>query len=377
MKTTLFWLFALVVATPAGVWGRDYYVAPDGDDGQPGTKEAPLRTIQKAADVARAGDAVLVRAGVYIENVVLRFSGEPHTPIVLKNYPDERPVLDGAGRGAIVLSCKEGYRKPIGWITIEGFEVRNGWDGIKYYNAHDIALRGNHIHDCANQGILGAGHHVLIEGNTIARNGSKPNNQTSNQEHGIYATGTHITIVNNVVHSNKAYGIQVAGYEYTPKKHAGPEFAGAKNWLVSHNTVAFQQNRAGIGLWQAETTDCIVQNNILYQNATNMRDGTNQGIDMVTAGGGNVIRRNLFFAPQRTSIVRKPTSSTVTDSLEINPQFVDAERFDFHLLPGSPAIDAGAAENAVATDLDGTSRPQGSGFDIGAYEYREKSTKTE
>jgi hypothetical protein len=39
------------------------------------------------------------------------------------------------------------------------------------------------------------------------------------------------------------------------------------------------------------------------------------------------------------------------------------------LLPGSPAIDAGAASGAPATDQRGVPRPQGAGVDIGAFEY--------
>jgi hypothetical protein len=41
------------------------------------------------------------------------------------------------------------------------------------------------LHDNLNQGILGNGHHVRIEGNTIAHNGFKEDNQRSNLEHGI------------------------------------------------------------------------------------------------------------------------------------------------------------------------------------------------
>ena len=39
------------------------------------------------------------------------------------------------------------------------------------------------------------------------------------------------------------------------------------------------------------------------------------------------------------------------------------------LLPGSPAIDAGSAVGAPATDQRGVPRPQGAGVDIGAFEY--------
>ncbi len=55
----------------------------------------------------------------------------------------------------------------------------------------------------------------------------------------------------------------------------------------------------------------------------------------------------------------------------VAPRLVDtgADTFDGHLLPGSPAIDAGTALGAPATDLEGHPRPGGAGYDIGAYEF--------
>jgi hypothetical protein len=50
--------------------------------------------------------------------------------------------------------------------------------------------------------------------------------------------------------------------------------------------------------------------------------------------------------------------------------FVNAPAFDLHLRAGSPAIDAGSATLAPNADRDGTARPQGAGFDVGAYEHR-------
>ena len=59
-----------------------------------------------------------------------------------------------------------------------------------------------------------------------------------------------------------------------------------------------------------------------------------------------------------------------------SPEFVDEPAWgdtgDFHLAEGSPGIDAGASVS-LSDDLDGTSRPQGSGYDIGCYE-RSEST---
>lgn len=352
------------------VVARTFYVAPEGDEDGEGTDAKPLRTIQKAASLARAGDTIMVRNGVYKDHVYLRFSGESNKPIVLKNYPGERPVFDGEGKGRIELQSEHGWRKAIGWIIVEGFEVRNGWDGIKFYNAHHIVLRGNYIHDNLNQGILGNGHHVRIEGNIIAHNGFKGDNQESNKEHGIYCTGSDFVIVNNVIHSNRAYGIQVAGYPYKAENHAGPEFADAHRWLISHNTISFNQNRGGIVIWQAGATDCIVQNNIFFRNAVTLDAGAVQGIDFVAPGGHHIVRRNLFFAPDRTSIGKSSAGVLTIENIEKDPSFEDAGKFDFRLRKESPAIDAAVPENPVDTDIQRTRRPHKNGYDIGAYEYK-------
>src|SRR5262245_66222229 len=47
---------------------------------------------------------------------------------------------------------------------------------------------------------------------------------------------------------------------------------------------------------------------------------------------------------------------------------VDPASYDFHLQASSLAIDSGAVV-PVSTDHEGRQRPQGGGYDIGAYEY--------
>jgi len=365
-------IVSLAIVHVGGAEARTIHVGPGGNDGNSGAPDAPIATIQKAAELARAGDTVLVHAGVYRGLVMLRFSGEPERPITFKNAPGEKPIVDGERRGRIELQSQEGWRKPIGWVTVEGFEVRNGWDGIKFYNAHHIVLKGNFIHDNDNQGILGNGHHVRIEENVIAHNGFKPDNERSNKEHGIYASGTDFEIFNNVICSNRAYGIQVAAYPFKPDSHAGPEFASARRWHIAHNTIAFQQNRAGIVVWQEGSTDCVIENNIFYRNAVTLGGGDCQGIDFVTAGDKHTIRNNLFFGLGRSAITGNSEAYRATANLEDkDPLFVNAERGDFHPGKDSPVIDAGKGSPAVSEDFEGSPRPQGKAPDIGAYEYHE------
>src|SRR5262249_34940831 len=52
-----------------------------------------------------------------------------------------------------------------------------------------------------------------------------------------------------------------------------------------------------------------------------------------------------------------------------DPLFADLAHADYHLLPGSPAIDAGVAQpEAAPSDLDGHFRVQGAAIDLGAFE---------
>ncbi len=59
--------------------------------------------------------------------------------------------------------------------------------------------------------------------------------------------------------------------------------------------------------------------------------------------------------------------SFLAASVSADPLLAQAAAQDFHLSPGSPAVDQGKPTQAT-TDLDGNPRPQGSAFDIGAYE---------
>jgi hypothetical protein len=57
-----------------------------------------------------------------------------------------------------------------------------------------------------------------------------------------------------------------------------------------------------------------------------------------------------------------------SNDLSGNPAFVGPAAWDYHIGSGSAAIDQGTGAG-VTSDLDGDSRPQGSGYDIGADEY--------
>ena len=104
----------------------EYYVATGGNDESPGSKAEPFRTIQKAADVARPGDTVFVRGGVYRETVRLRTSGTADAPVRFAAAPGELPVVSGAVEIAARWSRHKGsiYKakcdEPVGQLFVDG-----------------------------------------------------------------------------------------------------------------------------------------------------------------------------------------------------------------------------------------------------------------
>lgn len=85
------------LALPAAL-AATYYVGPTGSDYGSGLYVgSPFKTIQKAMNVARAGDTVFVRGGVYRETVTANVnSGTSSSPIRLRNYNGEQVYIKGS-----------------------------------------------------------------------------------------------------------------------------------------------------------------------------------------------------------------------------------------------------------------------------------------
>jgi hypothetical protein len=73
------------------------YVATNGSDAstQPANIKAPFKTIQKATSVAKPGDTVYVRAGVYRETVRPTNSGTAQARITFRPYNNEKVIVNG------------------------------------------------------------------------------------------------------------------------------------------------------------------------------------------------------------------------------------------------------------------------------------------
>ena len=73
--------------------GSAYYVSPTGSDTGAGTQAAPFKTVQKAADTAKAGDTVYITSGTYNERVTFAGSGTAAARLTFRGYGTDRPVI--------------------------------------------------------------------------------------------------------------------------------------------------------------------------------------------------------------------------------------------------------------------------------------------
>ena len=389
------WFLASLLLPTVAAHTATYYVATTGNNSNPGTSSKPWRTVAYAVSTMVAGDTTYVMDGTYNEGVIrFKRSGTQTAPIKLLNYPGHAPKIvfnDPDAIHRILIEHSSGHNFPMGWITIEGLELTNGHDGIKWHNLHDSTIRRNWIHDNRFMGIMGVGGtRLLIERNIFNHNGWFEACETTTPaycilHHGIYAHGTYYTITNNVIYDNLSYGITHNGSSsstYSPRVHAGPEFATAANWVIAHNTFAYSRNRGGIVVWGAACTNARYENNIFYQNNVTNRHNQAQGVEF-SAGSGSTgikIRNNLFYASGSGNTLQysghQPSDLVSTGNIvNVNaPGFVNAPDTlpvspNFALTARSPAIDAGVPLSETRIAFDGTPRPQGRAPDIGAYEY--------
>jgi alpha-L-arabinofuranosidase len=96
MRKTAAFLVLLALSASFGL-AAEIHVALTGRDANPGTAAAPLRTIQRAAELARPGDVVTVHAGVYRERVSPPRGGDSDARrITFRAAPGERVEIAGS-----------------------------------------------------------------------------------------------------------------------------------------------------------------------------------------------------------------------------------------------------------------------------------------
>ena len=161
---------------------RVIWVSNSGSNGNSGSENSPMKSIQAALDKAKPGTAVMVKAGTYVENVAFKYSGNWDAPIQLisadgtgaakiKPAKAGTATISGFGEENIVVrgfdvtaqSKNNGIQFGMSGtnfkdltknIVIENNIIRNaGKDAIKVSQGDNIHVLGNKIIGAADQGI--------------------------------------------------------------------------------------------------------------------------------------------------------------------------------------------------------------------------------
>ena len=392
---------------------RTLYVAPTGSDSADGGAITPWRTLQRAANLVRAGDLVIVRAGHYA-GFNLTTSGTAANPIVFSADP-----------GVVVESpnpvrTQDGINlEGASYIVIEGFTVVGlPRTGIRSVTNHHVTIRRNVGDLNGRWGILtGFSDDLLIEDNEMSRSvaehgiyvsnsGDRPvirrNHVWGNSGNGIHMNGDlsqggdgvisgavvegnvihgngrtggsgingdgvqSSRIVNNILYDNHASGISL--YQIDGGQPS-------RNNFVAHNTIVqAADGRWAINIQDGATGNHVVNNILLtlhtFRGAIDISTDSLSGFvsdsnavtGRFTTNGGNSV---LTLAAWRQATGQDLHSFTTTpDAL-----FVDSAAGDYHLRADAPARDTAMTPTDVLTDFEGLARPSGPASDIGADEY--------
>jgi len=128
---------------------------PAANDTNMGTEAFPWKTIVYAAEVARAGDTVLIKAGIYEDgDVIVANSGAPGQEIVFAAYPGhERQAVI---KGAAFRSSGKSHLRIFDLMILEspsyGFRFEGPADPADP-PARDIIISGVHTYDTCSSGI--------------------------------------------------------------------------------------------------------------------------------------------------------------------------------------------------------------------------------
>lgn len=295
MRISILLILLTCISAASGQTNASFYVATTGNDSNPGTLAAPWRTVQHAADTARAGSTVYVRGGIYEELVSIKASGNASDGfITFRSYPDETAILDAShftptGRTAILTIQNRSY------VRVVGFEIRNFRTaehrlaplGISVIGAGShIELLKNNVHHIENTfqgrdrpGSGGNGFGIAVYGTDakapitdLIIDGNEVHHLKTGSSESLVVNGnvTNFRITNNVVHDNNNIGIDVIGFERTAPD---PSVDQARDGIVSNNLVynitskgnpAYRDEENSDGIYVDGGTRVLIERNVIH-----------------------------------------------------------------------------------------------------------------
>ncbi len=326
-------------------------------------------------------------------------------------------IHDIRDRNAMGITVYATAPAPISQLVIDGNEIYDCEPAPSEAltlngNVTDFAVTNNLVHDVDNIGIdfIGGETDIQPDPTKVARNGVVRGNHVARVRSsygggfagGIYVDGGKDIVIENNVVTESDLGLEI-----------GAENSGiVTSGITVRNNVLYANDKAGLvfGGFAANVgrvRDSSFHNNTVYGNDTL---GAGFGELWIQYAESNTIENNLFFAAVQPRLLTSDAGN-VDNTLDYNlwyaavgagaaeflwngtlhtgfgayqgatgadshsafadPLLVNAGAADFHLMPGSPAINAGNPSFVPApgeTDLDGAPRVSGPRVDAGADE---------
>jgi hypothetical protein len=414
-------LLTTFLAVAATVFSATIYVPDD------------FAMIQSAINASSNGDTVIVRPGIYAENLDFGPSGSPRAITLVSEQGPDATIIDGMQSGSVVTfksgegpgSVLDGFTLANGsgnyfsgdylgggiWIeqsspkilnNIISFNFSNMGGGILCLDNASPVIEGNEIcHNNAQQGLVGGGGggiflyqcFVQIIDNHIHDN-------TTDAGGGGIGGDDYIAAINdNRIHGNQA----VRGGGIQGSQSCTPDLF---NNLIYLNTAV----ESGGGVYYSSQSLPIYVNNMIYGNACGTAGGgiycpgwaqiyNNTVYGNKAAGQGGGIHGSATSCQIRNTIVWNNSapigpeidgaSLTVeycdvkggwpgTGNIDADPLFADPAKDDFHLYYPSPCRDKG--DNAATIggyDFEHDPRIAQGTVDMGADEFHRRLYSTD
>ena len=238
-----------------------------------GSQSVPFCSIDAAADEVEAGDTVSVKPGTYNEEVYIRTSGSPSSPISF--IADSGVTVSGQYNG---FDLDE-----VNWVTVQGFTVgQTTSHGIKAVESSNLSFTDNVVISAGERGIyVRDSSEVIIDNNRIQ----------DSTEQGIFLKA----ITNGTINNNEVTG---SGHPFFGATRQGIYVNSSSNLLIENNISAFNTD-TGIYLTSG-TTGVHIKSNTLHDNARGYTRAAN-GIN-IRNSTNNIIEGNIAYNNEDSGI---------------------------------------------------------------------------
>ncbi|MGC1870607.1 MAG: right-handed parallel beta-helix repeat-containing protein [Acidobacteriaceae bacterium] len=271
------------------------YVSTHGSDSNPGTKDKPFLTVQRAADVAKPGDTINLRGGKYCERLAVTSSGNASQGfITFRSEPGETAMLDGSCLTPEVGDSPMVALRNVSYVKIEHLEIGSYKTadrtrvpaGIRVYgHGSHIEILDNNVHNIEQtypgregpgRGANGFG--IAVYGTDATSpitdlivDGNEVHNLQTGSSESLVLNGnvTNFRVTRNRVHNNNNIGIDIIGFERTAPD---PSVDRARDGIVAENHVyditsrgnpAYGNDANSDGIYVDGGTRVVIERNIV------------------------------------------------------------------------------------------------------------------